>query len=172
MWHPLASSCGLHAIQDDGAGLQGCQRNCTHLPPNTGQTTRPSTSTSLHYIRWPAGNGITESKQSSLSEAATLLCSGTSAVDQTPDQCQDNRVTRHLPQKTHDSFVQTSPRPRIAWQMCGQGENIMSPDYAVWLRNLLLKSKKKKRTPFTFIHMVFSMGSTGFVEHMPQTPPN
>ena len=40
-----------HPILDDGAGLQGRRRNCTHLPPNTGQTTGDSTSTSL----FPAG---------------------------------------------------------------------------------------------------------------------
>ena len=36
-------------------------------------------------------------------------------VESTPDQCQDSWITFHLPQKTQDSFVQTSPRPRKAW---------------------------------------------------------
>ena len=44
-----------------------------------------------------------------------LFCFGTSVVEQTPDRCQDSRVARHLPQKTQDSSVQTSPPPRIAW---------------------------------------------------------
>ena len=33
-WPPLASCCNLHPIWRDGAGLQGRQRNCTHLPPH------------------------------------------------------------------------------------------------------------------------------------------
>ena len=47
---PLASCCGLHPIQDNGAVLQGHQRNCTHLPRNAGQATCPSMSTSHYYI--------------------------------------------------------------------------------------------------------------------------
>ena len=42
-------------LQDDGAGLQGHQQYCTHLPPNTGQTACPSVSTSLYNISWPVG---------------------------------------------------------------------------------------------------------------------
>ena len=61
-WPPLASCCGLHPIQDDGAGLRGQQRNCTRLPPNTGQTTCPSKSTLLIYVSWPTGSPIAESK--------------------------------------------------------------------------------------------------------------
>ena len=34
---------------------------------------------------------------------------------ETPDQCQDSRISRHLPQNTHDSLGQTSPRPCLAW---------------------------------------------------------
>ena len=41
-------------------------------------------------------------------------CAGTSVVERTPDQCQDSGITLHLPQKTQDSFLQTSPWPRIA----------------------------------------------------------
>ena len=33
----------------------------------------------------------------------TLPCSGTSVVEQTPNQCQDSRIPRHLPRKTQDS---------------------------------------------------------------------
>ena len=36
---------------------------------------------------------------------------GTLVVKQTPYQCQDSGITLQLPQKTQDSFVQTSPRP-------------------------------------------------------------
>ena len=64
----------------------------------------PGMSTSLNYISWPAGTLITESKQRSLSEMTTLLCSGASVLEPTPNQCQDS----HLLQKTRDSFVQTS----------------------------------------------------------------
>ena len=85
----------------------------TWLDP-TGQTTRPSKSTSLHYISWPAGTAITDSKQSPHSEVATLLCFSTSVVERTPDQSQKSGITLHLPQKTQDSFDQTSPRPCIA----------------------------------------------------------
>ena len=45
-WPPLASCCGLHPIQDNGADLQG-QQNFTHLSPNTGQTTHSRESTLL-----------------------------------------------------------------------------------------------------------------------------
>ena len=114
-WPPLASCCGLHQIQDDGAGLQGHQRNYTCLPPNTGQTTRPSESASLIYISWPTDTSIDERKQSSLSEVATLLYFRTSVVERTPDQSQDSGITRQLPQKTWNSSFQTKARPRIAW---------------------------------------------------------
>ena len=99
-WPSLVSCCGPHPIQDDGAELQGRQQNCTSLPSNTGQTTRPSESTLLIYISWLAGTPIAESKQSPLSELVTLLCFGTSVVERTPDQCQDSGITQHLPQKT------------------------------------------------------------------------
>ena len=36
----------------------------------------------------------------------TLLCFGTSVVEQTPDQCQDSGITLHLPQKNQDSILQ------------------------------------------------------------------
>ena len=55
-WLPVAACLQFKAIQ-------GRQWNCTRLTPNTGQTTRPSKSTSLHYISWPAGTTITENKQ-------------------------------------------------------------------------------------------------------------
>ena len=38
-----------------------------------------------------------------------------SVVKGTPDQCQDSRISRHLPQNTYDSLGQTSPRPCLAW---------------------------------------------------------
>ena len=89
--------------------------NCTLLPPNTGLTTHPSESTVLFYISWPAGTTITESKWSLLTEVVILLCMGTSVVERIPDQCQHSWSTLHIPQKTQDSFVQTSPRPCIPW---------------------------------------------------------
>ena len=49
-----------------------------------------------------------------LSEVKTPLCSAASVVEWTTAQCHDSRVTRHLPQKTRDSLVQTSPPPCIA----------------------------------------------------------
>ena len=60
MWPPSnVTSTGFllqpHQIQYDDVGLQGHQWNCTLLPPNTCQTTRPSMSTSLYYILWSAG---------------------------------------------------------------------------------------------------------------------
>ena len=36
-------------------------------------------------------------------------------VERTPDQCQESRVTHHLPQKTQDSLGQTLPQSLIAW---------------------------------------------------------
>ena len=85
-WPSLASCCGPHLIQDDVSGLQGRQQNWTRLPPDTGQTTRYSTNTSLGYISWPTGSAIAESKQNSHSEVTNFLCSGASVVEQTPDQ--------------------------------------------------------------------------------------
>ena len=104
-WPPLASCCSPLPIQDVGAGLQGHQWNCTHLPPNTGQTKRPSLSTSLYYISWLAGTAITVSKKILLCEVTTLLCSEASVVEWTHDQCQDSGITHNLPQKTQDSFL-------------------------------------------------------------------
>ena len=77
----MASYYNLHPIQDDDTGLQGHQQNCIHLPPNTGQTTRPSMSTSLHYISWPTGTAITDSKQRLHSEVTAPLCSGATVVE-------------------------------------------------------------------------------------------
>ena len=79
MWAFMVDDC----IQDDGAGLQGSQQNCNHLPPNICQTVHP---TSLYYICWRAGYAIAESKERSLREVATLLCSGASLVERTPTQ--------------------------------------------------------------------------------------
>ena len=81
---------------------------------------RPSTelhpSTSKHWSdHAPQCEHIAESKQGSLSKVTTLLCSCTLVVERTPDQCQDGRTTRHLPQKTQDSFAQCSFQPCIAW---------------------------------------------------------
>ena len=59
-----------HPIQNDVTGLQGQQWNCTRLPPNSGQTTRPL----LYYISWLAGTASAESKQSSLRKVATWYC--------------------------------------------------------------------------------------------------
>ena len=66
--------------EDDGTGLQGHQRNCTHLSPNTGQTTCPRVSTSLQYISWRAGTAIAESKQMSLSEVLPVQTSTRSSI--------------------------------------------------------------------------------------------
>ena len=79
--------CSLHPIQDHGAGLQGCQQNCTCLPPNAVQTTDPSTF--LYYISWLAGTTINESKKSPLSKVVTLLCFCTSVVEWTCDRSLD-----------------------------------------------------------------------------------
>ena len=59
-------------------------------------------STSLHYISGLACTPITDSKQRSNSKVTTLLCSGASVVEWTPDQCQDGVVACHLPLKTQD----------------------------------------------------------------------
>ena len=77
---PLASCCSPHPIQD-WPGLQGRQRSCTCLPPNTSQITRPRESASLMYISWPGSTTIAESKQSPLSEVTTPLCSGDDGGD-------------------------------------------------------------------------------------------
>ena len=59
-------------VQGDGAGLH--QQSCTHLPPNTGQTTCHSPSTSLHYISWLAGTAITESADVRTAESLAIFC--------------------------------------------------------------------------------------------------
>ena len=102
-WPQLALRYGPHPIQDDGAGLKGCQRNCTYLPPNTGETTRPSGSTRSSTA---AGQlvplSIRANKSHTDNSSQTLLCIGTSLVEQTPSQCQGTGITLHLPQKTQD----------------------------------------------------------------------
>ena len=85
-------------------GLQGCQQNWIHLPPNTGQTTCPV----LYYI-WPTGTTIVQSKQRSLSELTTLLSPGSSVVEPTPDHYQDSTVIFRKRLKTHLSFAAISP---------------------------------------------------------------
>ena len=71
--HPLAFCCNLHPIQDDGAGLHGCQRNCTCLPPNTGQITLPSKSTSLFYISWPADTPMLRANKGCSAKSRSLF---------------------------------------------------------------------------------------------------
>ena len=107
---PLASCCCPHPIQEDGAGLQGHQRNCTRLPPTL---VRPHIPARALRSSTSAGR-LTESKLSSLSEVTIILCFGASVVEQTPDRCQESGFTLHPLQKPQDSFVQTSPRSRIA----------------------------------------------------------
>ena len=92
-WPPLASCCGLHQIQDDNTGLQGRQWNCAHLPPNTGETTR-------HPAR----------ALGSTTSAGRLVPPSLTA---NKARSADRRITRHLPQKTQDSLVLSSPRPHM-----------------------------------------------------------
>ena len=70
----------LHSIKDVGAGLQGRQRNCARLPPNTGHTTssperalRSATSAS-----WLVPPSLRPNKARS---AKSRLCSGASVVE-------------------------------------------------------------------------------------------
>ena len=96
-WLPVLAS---HQIQDNGTGLQGCQRNCPYLPPSVSQTPRPSSSAPLNYLSWPAGTAIAKSKQRSHSKVTTLLCfwhrnSGTSSLPMSASTCQDCRVALH-----------------------------------------------------------------------------
>ena len=76
-------------------------------------TTRANMSTSLYYISWPAGTAIAESKQSLLSKVSPLLCSGSSVVEWSPDQCHYSRITHHLTQKTQRSLDQTRGATRF-----------------------------------------------------------
>ena len=73
----------------------------------------------FYCISWPSGNQSTK-------PALTLRCFGTSGVESTPDQCQDSGITIHLQQKTQDSVVQISPRPRIAWPSAEDRVSIFS----------------------------------------------
>ena len=85
-----ASCSVLHPIQDDGTApvyLQTLVR--PHAPA---RALRSTTSADR-----PVPPSLRANK------VATLLCSGTSVVERTPDRCQDSRATRHLPQKTQDS---------------------------------------------------------------------
>ena len=59
-------------------------------------------------------HAIADSKQRSLREVSTLLSSGASVEERTPNQRQDSRVTLCLQLETPDSFDQTSPRPHRA----------------------------------------------------------
>ena len=81
LWPKLSSCCSSHFIQDEGTGLQGRQRNCTHLPPNSGQSMRPSTGTLLYCISRLADTTIAENKPRFLSIVMTLFCSGDSVVE-------------------------------------------------------------------------------------------
>ena len=102
----------LDTSQDDGAGLQGRQRNCARLPPNTGQTTRPSANTSLHYISWAGGTAIGEREQRSLSKFTTLFWDLSGAKNSRPMSGQQSRS----PSSAKDSrLTQSSPQPCIAW---------------------------------------------------------
>ena len=146
VWPPLASCCGPYPTQDDGAGLRGRQRNCTRLPPNTGQTTRLSESTSPIYISWPMGTPTAESKHRF----------GTSR----PMSGQWN-------EKSQDSFVQTSPRPCcdknvLTVSRCGQKRLLNALDVNANLQSdksllvggcfsLVHESKVKRNTPITTV---------------------
>ena len=92
-----------HLITDDGAGLQGRQQNCTRLPPDTGQTTRPRESTSLHYIiglasyrhRWEQTKVTQRSRDSSL---YWRLSNGTKSGPMSGQQS-------HSPSSTKDTWL-------------------------------------------------------------------
>ena len=90
---------GPHLIP--GAGLQVRQQTCTCLPPNPGQTTHLRDSTSLFYISGSAGTTITESKQRSLREVATLLFGTSGGTNSRPATEQQS----HSPSSTKDSRI-------------------------------------------------------------------
>ena len=71
---------------------QGRQQNYTHLPPNTGQTTCPSGSTSPYSISWLVPPSLKANK----------ACYGTtqSGMNSRPV----SGITRHVPQKTQEPY--------------------------------------------------------------------
>ena len=85
LWPPYSVTSTGFQLQADSKRWYRPSMLSMELHPSTSKhwsdhTPRREHFISLHYINWPAGTGITESKQRSLSEVATLLCSGTSVV--------------------------------------------------------------------------------------------
>ena len=76
-----------------------------HLPPNTGQTTHPSASTSLLSISWPAGTAIAERKQRSLSKVDSFLSAVVSLLAHPQDQCHDRRLPRIFQGKKKKKYM-------------------------------------------------------------------
>ena len=107
MWppHPPLASCrSPHPIRRDGTCLQRRQQNCTHLPPDTGQT--------------PA---IAESKQrsSQRSQDSSLLCRLSGGMNyrpvswqqsHSPSSAKDSRLTRSDFTSTLHSKTPSHPR--------------------------------------------------------------
>ena len=93
LWPSLTSCHGLHPVQDD-------KWNCTRLPPNTGQTTCPSTIASFHYISWPAGTAIAEVREvAQQSHNSSLLWHVSGRVNSRPMPGQQS----HLLSSANDS---------------------------------------------------------------------
>ena len=102
-WPPLTSCWGPHPIPDDGAGLQGRQQVYVQTlvrPLTPERALHSSTSRRVQccwYHRWE--------QTELLREVTTLLCSGASEVERTPDQRQDSRVNyaRYISQRSYMS---------------------------------------------------------------------
>ena len=88
-----------HPIPDNGAGLQGHQRNCTHLPPYTGQTTHPSESTLLFYISWPVVTPSLRANKPTQRRNSSLFWHLSGRTNSQPTSGQRN----HTPSSTKDS---------------------------------------------------------------------
>ena len=113
LWPPL-TPCSSHQIQDNGTGLQGCQRNCPYLPPSVSQT--PSLqlecTAQLHQLAWLVPPSLRASKgHTAKSQPFSVL-----APQWWNELPADVRTADSLTsfRKTQDSLDQSSPGLCIA----------------------------------------------------------
>ena len=88
-WPPLDSYCSPHLIQDYGTGFQGHQWNCTHLLSD--HTPQNEHFAPLHQLASWYPHCWKQGKDTQCSHNSSLFWH--SVLEQTPDQCQDSRVT-------------------------------------------------------------------------------
>ena len=140
-WPPLASCWGLH-----GAGLQGEQQSCTHLPRNGGRTTRPSESTDapLHQLASWYRHHWEQTKLAQRSRDSSLFWHISGGTNSRPLSGQQN----HSTSSTKDS--------RLICSDFTSTPHSMTPCGSLWIKASAKCPKSKSKCPEAPYFFAFS----------------